>query len=123
MPALLWPALSDIGSGKLKHTPFQPCNSEPDPFYPFPKAQPEPPLATTHISESLAGPWRGAPGVPGLNNPCPFFFENGTTLIYDRESVVAAPSLDGPWGSHRPTVVTNGSMHPEDPGVYRGAHR
>jgi hypothetical protein len=112
--------LFHIGSGKLKHTPFKPCSNLPDPFYPFPAGHAEPPLATTHISGSLEGPWRAAAGVPGLNNPCPFYFKNGTTLIYDRESVIVAPSLDGPWdGAHRPTVVTNGSMHPEDPGVYR----
>jgi hypothetical protein len=112
--------LFHIGSGKLKSTPFKPCSAETDPFYPFPAEDPEPPLATTHISESLHGPWRAAPGVPALNNPCPFFFENGTTLIFDRTSVVVGQSLDGPWDSqHRPTVAVNGSMHPEDPGVYR----
>eukprot|EP00661_Eupelagonemidae_sp_cell13_P017202 gene17202-biopygen2310 len=25
--------------------------------------------------------------APGLNNPCPFFFPNGTTLLFDRQSV------------------------------------
>lgn len=55
-----------------------------------------------------------------VDQPCPFYFDNGTTLIYDRTSVIAAPSLDGPWNAtHRTTVAINGSMHPEDPGVYR----
>eukprot|EP01047_Picozoa_sp_COSAG01_P026977 COSAG01_NODE_1760_length_9301_cov_8.687242_6_plen_326_part_00 len=68
--------LFHIGSGKLKHKPFKPCSTQADPFYPFPPSHPEPPLSTTHISESLHGPWRAAPGIPALNNvraqPCPF---------------------------------------------------
>ena len=110
--------LFHIGTGKLKGRAFKACSNETDPFYPFPPGHAEPPLATTHIAESLAGPWRAALGVPGLNNPCPFYFKNGTTLIFDRSSVISAPSVDGPWSKHRPTVVKEGRMKPEDPGVY-----
>ena len=95
---------------------IKPCSNLTDPFFPFPPGVPAPAPSPTHVSESLHGPWRPTNGIPALNNPCPFFFENGTTLLFDRESVVTAPSIDGPWSKHRPTVVTNGSMHPEDPG-------
>ena len=107
-----------IGNGQPKG-PVKQWNSTPPQLYPFPKGSPEPPSATTHAAESLEGPWRAAEGVPALNNPCPFFFENGTTLLFDRTSVISAPTLDGPWSSHRPTVVEAGKMKPEDPGVYR----
>ena len=40
-----------------------------DPVYPFPAGHPEPAAATTHASDSLYGPWRAAPNVPGVNNP------------------------------------------------------
>jgi hypothetical protein len=45
-----------------------------DRFYPFPAGITEPAPATTHISESLHGPWRPAVGVPGVNNPAPFLY-------------------------------------------------
>jgi hypothetical protein len=110
--------LFHIGSG-VPVRPESNCSKVLDPFFPFPAGHPEPAAATTHVSESLYGPWRPALGVPGLNNPCPFFFPNGTTLLYDRTSVHRADSIDGPTWTQTPTVVTNGSMHPEDPGVWR----
>ena len=90
---------------------FKQCSNDSDPLS-LSEGQPHP--ATTHISESLAGPWRPALGIPILNNPSPYFFENGSVLLYDRESVVVAPSLNGPWGSHRPTVLSNGTRQPEE---------
>lgn len=111
--------LFHIGTGELKGK-YSPCTQDPDPFYPFPSGHPAPPAATTHVADSLSGPWRAAPNVPGRNNPCPYFFDNGTTLLFDRTSVLVAPSIDGPWnGTSLPTVVVNGTLRPEDPGVYR----
>jgi hypothetical protein len=69
-----------------------------DPVYPFPSGHPEPAAATTHASDSLYGPWRPAPNVPGVNNPAVFFWSNGTTAIYDRTRVTWSDSIDGPWG-------------------------
>jgi hypothetical protein len=121
--------LFHIGTGRPKRA-YQPCSTAPDPFFPngaFPPGHPEPPAATTHVSESLDGPWRAAPNVPGVNNPAVYFFENGTTLIFDRTAMKWAPSIDGPWlrTNQKSTVVVNGSMRPEDPFVYkdrRGFH-
>jgi len=107
--------LFHIGSGTPKAA-LKNCSQEPDPFFPF---SPQPAPATTHVAESLHGPWRPAPGVPGVNNPAPYFFENGTTLLFDRTSVRWAPAIDGDYANKRTTVAQNGSMHPEDPGVWR----
>lgn len=110
--------LFHIGSG----TPVKAltnCSGSADPFLPFPAGQPEPPPATTHVAESLQGPWRPAPGVPGVNNPAAYFFQNGTTLLFDRTSVRWASAVDGKYDGHRTTVAKNGTMNPEDPGVYR----
>ena len=65
-------------------------------------------------------PWRAAPNVPAVNNPCPFYFDNGTTLIFGRTSVMWAPSVDyaGTWNT-KASVSVNGTMRPEDPGVWR----
>lgn len=109
--------LFHIGSG-VAVKPLKNCSQQPDPLFPFP-SEPEP--ATTHVSESLEGPWRAAAGVPAVNNPAVFFYSNGTTLIYDRTSVRWAASIDGPWQpeNQRPTVVQAGNMLPEDPFVWR----
>jgi len=101
--------LFHIGDGT--HTDLRNCSDHPLPFYPF---HPEPAPATTHISESLFGPFRPAPGIPAINNPAPFYFENGTTLIYGREDVHWASSTDGPYVNHKSTVVTDGTMQPEE---------
>ena len=116
--------LFHIGTGRPKR-PYKSCpTTPPDPFFPngaFPPGHEEPPPATTHVSESLDGPWRAAPGVPGVNNPAVYFFENGTTLIFTRTAMKWAPSIDGPWlhANQKSTVVVNGSMRPEDPFVWR----
>jgi len=126
--------LFHIGAGNASESSVSPCSSEPDPLFPFPTGHLEPEPATTHIAESLRGPWRPAVGVPSLNNPAPFFFPNGTTLLFeagnctlpcnpntDRDgiTVVVGSTADGPWSKHRPAVPVNGSMIPEDPHVYR----
>ena len=101
--------------------------------------QHEPAPATTHISESLHGPWRPAPGIPSINNPAPFYFPNGTTLIYGyylnetvsligclhearvlrvvrphtgRTDVHRANTTDGPYVRY---VYTHAPMHPMHP--------
>ena len=114
--------LFHIGTGVPKGgATVRNCSGKPDPFFPLPSA--DPPPATTHISESARGPWRAAPGVPAVNNPCPFFFRNGTTLLFDRTSVSWAPAVDSPKVEWRKTatVKANGTMRPEDPGVWRDA--
>jgi hypothetical protein len=126
--------------GCTPHT-FKPCGgwNESNQFLlpngSFPAGYLEPEPATTHISESLHGPWRPAPNVPTVNNPCPYFFDNGTTLLFDRNTVRWASSVDytGTW-QQRTTIVdipfingsswnngssANGTDRPEDPGVWR----
>ena len=72
--------LFHIGDGTRKGA-LRNCSAT-HPFLPFPSDIKQPAPATTHISESLHGPWRPAPGIPAINNPAPFFFENGTALIF-----------------------------------------
>ena len=111
--------LFHIGSGEPKPSRrVANCSGAKDGFYPF---SPEPPPATTHVADSVHGPWRAAPGVPSVNNPCPFFFENGTTLLYSRTQVKWAPAVDSEHWQTATTVAANGSMKPEDPGVFRDA--
>ena len=105
---------------------IQPCSNESDPFFPFPAEHPQPANATTHIAESLLGPWRpAAPGIPALNNPAPFFFPNGTTLLFDANfhgnvvytgiTLLVGATVDGPWSkTHRMVVKMNGGMLPEE---------
>lgn len=111
--------LFHIGDGTHRKNPSS-CSPN-HPFYPFPKDQPEPPAATTHISESLHGPWRATHGIPHINNPAPFYFPNGTTLIYGRTDVHVANSTDGPYVRYGTTVPVEGKMKPEDPHVWRDA--
>ena len=58
-----------------------PCSQKVDPVFPFPTGHPEPAPATTHASDSLYGPWRAAPNVPGVNNPAVFFWSNGAYVL------------------------------------------
>jgi hypothetical protein len=60
--------LFHIGSGDSTR-PVKSCMPGPDPFFPFPASIKQPAPGTTHVSESLYGPWRPAPNIPALNNP------------------------------------------------------
>ena len=106
--------LFHIGDGDHSRV-LKNCSTGKTKFYPF-KNEPAP--STTHISESLFGPWRPAVGIPSINNPAPFYFQNGTTLIYGRTDVHRAPSTDGPYSKVGTTIPDDGNMKPEDPYVW-----
>lgn len=114
--------LFHIGTGKPKG-PHSCAGGAIDPVFPFPAGHPEPPQAYTHVADDLQGPWRAAPGVPNVNNPAVYFWDNGTTAIYDRNSIYVASSIDVPYGggnwTKRTYVSTEGKMIPEDPFVWR----
>jgi hypothetical protein len=112
--------LFHIGDGNpvAGHPPVNCAPGKPDPVFPFH----EPPNATLHASESLYGPWRPVYDVISLNNPAVYFWENGSTAMYDRSRVRWAPGFDNFQNSTFKQAKVMGrttSINPEDPFVWK----
>ena len=112
--------LFHIGSGNLPYDKQKHCGTV---------TPPAPPANTTsnvlHVADSPYGPWTAVNDLPGINNPSPFVFPNGSIMLTGTDwKIWRAPSWKGPWTSTAINFTGDGGKGTwEDPYLWYDAGR